>query len=186
MMRESYRRVGGLGFSYGGYSTAMAAARDPVFDAVALVAAPKSLFIIDHNPFIRGLSRSVPLMLRRKRRFTRLMLGLPPRRISPLGVIGRIGPPLLIIHGSEDWLIPVKHPLDLYERAPSRRSSRSSGASRRDIVATIRRAPRTAAAVLPRPLVALHCTDEGCAQRGRAAMERLRKKDADEGVVTRR
>lgn len=116
-MRESYRRVGGLGFSYGGYSTVMAAASGPVFDAVALVAAPKSLFIIDHNPFIRGLSRSVPLMLRRERRFTRLMLGLPPRRVSPLRVIGRIAPPLLIIHGSEDWLIPLKHALELYDRA---------------------------------------------------------------------
>lgn len=116
-LRAEYSVLGGLGFSYGGYHTAIAAATRDVFDAVALVAAPQTLFVIDHNPFIQGLSRSLPIMLRRQRRSTRVSV-VPPRvRRSPLELIERIAPPLLILHGSDDWLIPVKHAHRLYERA---------------------------------------------------------------------
>ena len=67
-LRPEYDRLGGLGFSYGGFHTIVAAARDGVFDAVAVVGTPHHLFIFDQNFLTAGLARSLPLLLRRRRR----------------------------------------------------------------------------------------------------------------------
>jgi uncharacterized protein len=108
-LRPEYARVGGLGFSFGGFHTLVAAARHQCFDAVAAVAAPHRLWILDHNFLTTGLWRCVPLMLRRQRRFTRL--GLPPRgRPIASRLVDRIAPrPLLVVHGTDDWLISPSH-----------------------------------------------------------------------------
>jgi pimeloyl-ACP methyl ester carboxylesterase len=117
-LRGSYESVGGLGFSFGGYHTAIAAARHRCFDAVALVGTPHRLFILDHNFLTPGLLRSIPLMLRRRRRFTRVSPTLLLRREAPSRVVASISPtPLLIAHGTEDWLIPAEHARVLFERA---------------------------------------------------------------------
>jgi fermentation-respiration switch protein FrsA (DUF1100 family) len=116
-LRRSYDRVGGLGFSFGGHHVGMAAARHGAFDAVALVAAPRNLFLLDHNFLTAGLLRSAPLILRRRRRRTRVALPLRPPP-SLRRVVDRIAPtPLLIAHGSADWLIPPRHARDLFARA---------------------------------------------------------------------
>lgn len=113
-----YARVGGLGFSFGGFHTIVAAARHGAFDAVAVVGTPHRLFLLDHNFLSRGLLRSLPLMLRRKRRRTRLSLlpdGIPA---VPSRLVGRIAPrPLLLVHGAHDWLVPPKHARRLYAAA---------------------------------------------------------------------
>ena len=116
-LRRTYDRVGGLGFSFGGHHVGMAAAQHRAFDAVALVAAPRNLFLLDHNFLTAGLLRSAPLILRRRRRRTRLALPLrPPPSLAR--VVDRIAPtPLLIAHGSADWLIPPRHAEVLYARA---------------------------------------------------------------------
>ena len=116
-LRGSYERIGGLGFSFGGHHVGLAAARHGVFDAVALVAAPRNLFLLDHNFLTAGLLRSAPLMLRRRRRRTRVAVSLrPPPSLAR--VVDRIAPtPLLIAHGSADWLIPPRHAQALYARA---------------------------------------------------------------------
>jgi len=117
-LRPEYERIGGLGFSYGGYHTIVAAARHGVFDAVAVVGTPHRLFILDHNFLTGGLVRSLPLVLRRRRRRTRLALrprGLPA---VPSRLVGRIAPrPLLVVHGTDDWLVPVKHARRLHAAA---------------------------------------------------------------------
>jgi fermentation-respiration switch protein FrsA (DUF1100 family) len=116
-LHRTYDRVGGLGFSFGGHHVGMAAAVHRAFDAVALVAAPRSLFLLDHNFLTAGLLRSAPLILRRRRRPTRLAL---PRRAPAalVRVVDRIAPtPLLIAHGTADWLIPPRHARDLFARA---------------------------------------------------------------------
>lgn len=118
LLRARYERVGGLGFSFGGFHTAVAAALHRPFDAVALVSTPRSLFLLDHNFLTRGLARSVPIMLRRRRRWTRLSPSLLLGRPVPARLVGRIAPtPLLIAHGTDDWLVPAKHARSLYERA---------------------------------------------------------------------
>jgi len=115
-LRAHYDRVGGLGFSFGGHHVGVAAARHRAFDAVALVAAPRHL-ALDHNPLTAGLAQSLPLMVRRRRRPTRL--GLPRHRPEGLtSVIGMIAPvPLLIAHGTADWLVPPSHAQALFDRA---------------------------------------------------------------------
>jgi fermentation-respiration switch protein FrsA (DUF1100 family) len=116
-LRRTYDRVGGLGFSFGGHHVGLAAARHRAFDAVALVAAPRNLFLLDHNFLTAGLLRSTPLMLRRRRRRTRVAVSLrPPPALAR--VVDRIAPtPLLIAHGGADWLIPPSHARALFARA---------------------------------------------------------------------
>jgi pimeloyl-ACP methyl ester carboxylesterase len=117
-LRQDYDRLAGLGFSFGGYHTCVAAARHRCFDAVALVGTPHRLFILDHNFLTRGLVRSVGPMAKRRRRLTRVRPSVPLRRPTPSRVIGQIAPcPLLIVHGADDWLIPPKHAERLFERA---------------------------------------------------------------------
>jgi len=117
-LRGQYPRVGGLGFSFGGYHVAVAAALHGSFDAVTLVATPRSLFVLDHNFLTGGLRRSLPLMLRRQRRLTRVSLSPGGRRAVPDRLVERIAPrPLLIVHGTADWLIPPKHAQTLFARA---------------------------------------------------------------------
>jgi len=118
-LRDDYDRVGGLGFSFGGFHTAVAAGLHRPFDAVALVAAPRTLFVLDHNFLTRGLVRSGPIMLRRQRRRVRFsLLALGRRRPTPARLVARIAPtPLLVVHGADDWLIPAKHSRALYADA---------------------------------------------------------------------
>lgn len=117
-LRGQYHRIGGLGFSFGGYHTCVAAALHHAYDAVALVGTPHRLFILDHNFFTRGLARSLRPMVTRQRRFTRVLASVPIGRPVPSRLIDRIAPvPLLVAHGSDDWLIPEKHARRLFDRA---------------------------------------------------------------------
>ncbi len=117
-LHGEYEAVGGLGFSFGGLHTLVAAARRRVFDAVATVGTPHRLFILDHNFLTSGLLRGLPYTLRRRRRWTRLSVvprGLPP---VPSRLVARIAPvPLLVAHGTDDWLIAPSHARRLYEAA---------------------------------------------------------------------
>lgn len=118
LLRQRYARVIAVGFSFGGYNACVAAALHGAFDAVAMVGAPHRLFILDHNFVNRGLLRSLGPMLRRRRRATRALPSLPLRRPVPSRLIGRIAPkPVLIVHGSDDWLIPPKHARRLFDAA---------------------------------------------------------------------
>ncbi len=123
-LRGRYARVLGLGFSFGGFHCCVAAGlagcagAAPLFDALALVGTPAHLRLLDHNPLTPGLLRHLPLMAARRRRFVRLGL-VPLRRPgTPEELIGFIaGTPLLVVHGSDDWLVPVAHARRLHERA---------------------------------------------------------------------
>lgn len=118
VLRRDYARLGGLGFSFGGYHTAIAAALHRPFDAVALVAAPYRLFVLDHNLLGAGLWRSLPYVLRRRRRVPRLSPLPLFRRDNPGRLIHRIAPvPLLIAHGTADWLVSIRHADLLFARA---------------------------------------------------------------------
>ncbi len=117
-LRPEYEAVGGLGFSFGGFHTLVAAARGRVFDAVATVGTPHRLFIFDHNFLTAGLLRGLPYTLRRRRRLTRLSVlprGRPP---VPSRLVSRIAPvPLLVAHGADDWLVAPSHARRLYDAA---------------------------------------------------------------------
>lgn len=123
-LRERYARVCGLGFSFGGFHCTVAAGlearagRPPLFDALALVGTPAHLHLLDHNPLSAELLRHLGPMLRRERRLTRLGPWPLRRPGTPETLIGAIaGTPLLLVHGSDDWLVPLAHARRLYERA---------------------------------------------------------------------
>ena len=117
-LRERYSKVGALGFSFGGFHAVVAAARSRPFDAVAIVGTPARLFILDHNFLTRGLARSLRLAVLRERRLTRLS-PLPIRpRDDPERVVQRLAPtPLLVVHGTDDWLISPDHGRKLFALA---------------------------------------------------------------------
>jgi pimeloyl-ACP methyl ester carboxylesterase len=116
-LRGDYRRLGGLGFSFGGFHVCVAAALARCFDAVASVGAPADLRVLDHNPLGRRLLRTLPWIVRRRRRLARL--GLPGlRRPSPERLVGAIAPvPLLVVHGTDDWLVSARHARRLHDAA---------------------------------------------------------------------
>ena len=121
-LRKRDPRLGVLGFSFGGVHAIVAAALNGGFDAVAAVGAPHRLFILDHNPLSRRLLRTLPLAVRRRRRWTRLAFA-PLAKARPSELIGLVSPtPVLIVHGTDDWLISVGHALRLYERAAEPRT----------------------------------------------------------------
>ena len=118
-LRSRHASVDVVGLSFGGFHALVAAALEPgVFSRVASVAAPAPLgVLLAHVPSPVGLWRSLPFMARRRRRLTRLGMprGLP---VMPQSVVGRIAPtPLLLAHGTHDWLVPVAHARRLHARA---------------------------------------------------------------------
>jgi alpha-beta hydrolase superfamily lysophospholipase len=106
-------RVGGLGFSMGGYILAQVASRDARLRAVVLEATPSDIV----EQASAGFSRWGPI--------TRLpalaaltQAGMPIHDPPPRQVIGRIAPrPVLVLGGSEDKAIPESMTWDLYEAA---------------------------------------------------------------------
>jgi fermentation-respiration switch protein FrsA (DUF1100 family) len=124
-LRQEYARVGGVGFSFGGYHVGAAAARFQVFDAVAMVATPRSFFIVDRHFLLRGIVRSVRAFRNRRgtlRRFS-IVPSRGPRRPTAAEIVPGIAPaPLLIAQGTADWLLGTHHARDLFNRATEPKS----------------------------------------------------------------
>lgn len=104
------RRAAAVGFSFGGYHVAKAAARGVGLERIALVGAPVDLDVLDHVPFGPDFWRHVPAMLRRRRKVPRCER-LPRLRDRALtdGELGAIRAPTLVVHGGADWLILRRH-----------------------------------------------------------------------------
>jgi fermentation-respiration switch protein FrsA (DUF1100 family) len=100
-------RVGVLGFSLGGASSILAAARSP--DIAALVV--ESSFADLTQVFTRQLAdgyRLPPPVVDYGLSLYRWLSGTDPADVSPVGVIGAIGPrPVLIVQGTADATVPV-------------------------------------------------------------------------------
>lgn len=122
-LRVEYAQLGGLGFSFGGYHVGAAAALHRPFDAVAMVATPSTFSIVNRHFLARGLVRTIPAALRRRRHLGQfrgqLRLGRPgPRPPAAVQLVERIAPtPLLIAHGTADWLLSTAHAHALYAHA---------------------------------------------------------------------
>lgn len=104
------REVSAIGFSFGGYHVAKAASRGAPFSRIVLVGAPSDLRVFDHFPLSRELWRHLPLMLRRRRKITRLerLPRLKERELKD-EELSRIAVPALVVHGTDDWLITRRH-----------------------------------------------------------------------------
>ena len=124
-LRREYARVGGVGFSFGGYHVGAAAARFQSFDAVAMVATPRSFFLVDRHFLLRGIIRSVRAVRNRRGTLRRFSIVPPrgPRRPTAAEIVPEIAPaPLLIAHGTADWLLGTHHARDLFNRATDPKS----------------------------------------------------------------
>lgn len=123
-LRRTYDRVGAVGFSFGGYHAGAAAARHRVFDAVAMVATPRCFSPLDRHFLLRGIRKSL-LAARRRRGYAGRFSLLPfrPGRRPAMAFVGEIAPtPLLLMHGTGDWLLGVHHVEELYRRASEPKS----------------------------------------------------------------
>jgi fermentation-respiration switch protein FrsA (DUF1100 family) len=124
-LRREYARVGGVGFSFGGYHVGAATARFQAFDAVAMVATPRSFFIVDRHFLLRGIVRSVQAFRNRRGTLRRFSIVPPkgPRRPTAAEIVPGIAPaPLMIAHGTADWLLGTHHAHDLFNRATNPKS----------------------------------------------------------------
>jgi pimeloyl-ACP methyl ester carboxylesterase len=122
-LRGTYERVSGVGFSFGGYHVAAAAARYRAFDSVALVAAPSNFRLWDPRLLSGGLVRGIRVVLRRRRAARLSFNAFRHRPPDLLGIIEQVAPtPLLIVHGTSDWLVPSNHARALYLAAAQPKS----------------------------------------------------------------
>jgi pimeloyl-ACP methyl ester carboxylesterase len=112
--------IGVLGLSVGGSAAILASSRDERITAVATVGA----FADPRDPratlgrFWWILGPGLPLAFR----FVEWRMGLRFKSFAPQNVIGRSRCPFLLIHGSEDTVIPLRH---------ARRLAAAAGASAR-------------------------------------------------------
>lgn len=123
-IRLPYRKTAGVGFSFGGFHTCVAAAESQIFDSVVLISTPKNLWIFDHNFLSQKLVESLPHIRKRQRRRARLGWNFA-RGTTPLSRAHQIQKPVLVVHGQNDWLIDVKHARLLFEKlqTPQKRIS---------------------------------------------------------------
>jgi pimeloyl-ACP methyl ester carboxylesterase len=122
-LRRTYARVSAVGFSFGGYHVAAAAARYRAFDAVALVAAPSTFRLWDRRFLSGGLVRGIRVALRRHRAARLSFSAFRRRPPDLLRIIEQVAPtPLLIVHGTGDWLVPSTQAQALYLAAAQPKS----------------------------------------------------------------
>jgi uncharacterized protein len=106
-------RIGGLGFSIGGFLMTQVAALDPRLRAVVIEAAPP-----DYEEYLRRLHRRWSFLSQWPAYWAVRNTGLVPGRMSPREVIGEISPrPILIIGGALDEAVSPAMVNELYAAA---------------------------------------------------------------------
>ena len=107
------RRLGGLGFSLGGYMLAQVAADEPRLRAIALAGTPSDLverLKLTHQRF--GFVGLWPAELAFRQ------AGTDPSLLPALGAVKRVAPrPLLVVTGDRDTLVPPSMAQALYDSA---------------------------------------------------------------------
>ena len=111
-------QIGVVGISMGAAAAIRAAARCPAIAAVVADSAFASFVDALRYAFYRvGWLPSRPLAALTLR-WARWRVRADPHRFRPVDVVGQIAPrPLLIIHGQDDALVPVRHARQLYRAA---------------------------------------------------------------------
>jgi dipeptidyl aminopeptidase/acylaminoacyl peptidase len=112
------RRLGGLGFSIGGYVMAQVAAKDPRLRAVVLLATPTDYAELTHWQHRQwGLLSELPAELALRRS------GMRTADLRPIDVLGEIAPrPLMLVRGSADDIVPEYMTRALYAAARAPKS----------------------------------------------------------------
>lgn len=106
-------RIGGLGFSIGGFLMTQVASLDPRLRAVVIEAAPP-----DYEEYLRRMHGRWSLLSEWPAYWAVRNTGLIPGRMSPRDVVGAISPrPILIIGGELDPVVPPSMVNELYAAA---------------------------------------------------------------------
>lgn len=106
-------RIGGLGFSIGGFLMAQVAALDPRLQAVVIEAAPP-----DYEEYLRRMHGRWNFLSEWPAYWAVRDTGLIPGRMSPRDIIGAISPrPILIIGGALDEVVSPAMVNELYAAA---------------------------------------------------------------------
>jgi uncharacterized protein len=111
-------RIGVVGFSMGAAATIQAAARCPRIAAVVSDSAYASF--VDAARYSFDLVTRLPHypMAPVAMAWARWIMHVDPTRLRPVDLIGRISPrPVLITHGMDDEIVPVRHAYTLFKAA---------------------------------------------------------------------
>jgi pimeloyl-ACP methyl ester carboxylesterase len=121
--RSEVESVGVLGHSMGGAGAIVAAAREPLIQAVVSVSAPADIVLITRKTFEMA-EMNIPEPIATPLAWFTAALLLAPRRhglheASATVAAARYRGPLLLIHGAQDHGVPVSH-LEMIARAAAR------------------------------------------------------------------
>ncbi len=106
------------GASMGGAASLLAAAEDPRVKAIVADSSYARLSDAVDDWWRGSFGRAVALLLKPSRWIGMLLTRRNPHKVAPEEVIHQIAPrPVLLIHGTRDWLIPPHHAQRLYEAA---------------------------------------------------------------------
>jgi len=121
-LAQRHRSVAAVGFSFGGFHSALAAAQGAPLDRLVLVGSPVDLRVLSPRRFGRNLVRHLPAILRRRRYWARSEWPRP-LRFRPLGpeILGRIRSASLVVHSEADWLVGKRHAEALVHGIPGAR-----------------------------------------------------------------
>jgi pimeloyl-ACP methyl ester carboxylesterase len=111
--RSEVTRIGAVGHSMGGIGVILAAADDPRIEALVVVAAPADPVRLTRQTF-RLARLPLPDPVAWPLAWLTAWVYVRPRRhgvdrISAARAIARYRGPLLLVHGSDDWIVPLSH-----------------------------------------------------------------------------
>jgi len=105
-----------LGFSFGAFHSVLAAASGAPYDGLVLVAGPQNFRGLHKAIFSGHVFRTLKYRAQRPLRLPRL--GWPwQARLFPREEIKKVRAPTLIIHGTDDWIVPAAHSRALFASA---------------------------------------------------------------------
>ncbi len=114
-----YPSIGLMAFSLGAAVGILESAHNTDIKTIIAVSAPYDFWKIDYHFWKPGMLDDLRLNIGRKGKAKGVRPGHPwGPKTAPIDVVERISPrPVLFIHGSDDWLINVRHSRQLYNRA---------------------------------------------------------------------
>lgn len=114
--KDHYKKIGVLGFSYGGSIAIIEQAEFRNIDSIACVGSPMAS---DEIEFKWWTLNAIKLGIKGLEPGAGVRPGNPRlQKIKPIDVISSIAPtPILLIHGAEDPTVGVRHSRELYQNA---------------------------------------------------------------------
>ncbi|MGQ9630853.1 MAG: alpha/beta hydrolase [bacterium] len=116
--RQRYERVGIVGFSLGGMAAILEVGRLKNADSVVTVSAPMDFREIDYHILSWEALSDFPRGIWHLLRLPRLnpWTVLDDSKLRPIDYIEKVSP-ILIIHGTRDWVVEERHAEALYRKA---------------------------------------------------------------------